>query len=102
MTGGLDEAASNLGAGLLDTLGSLAIKVGELAIETGVALSGIKVALDSMNPYVAIAAGAALVALGTAVRNAAGNISRGASAAYSVGASGYSSSIRRKDMPSGS
>ena len=91
MTGGLDEAASNLGAGLLDTLGSLAIKVGELAIETGVALSGIKVALDSMNPYVAIAAGAALVALGTAVRNAAGNISRGASAAYSVGASGYSS-----------
>lgn len=91
MTAGLDEAASNLGAGLLDTLGSLAIKVGELAIETGVALSGIKVALDSMNPYVAIAAGAALVALGTAVRNAAGNISRGASAAYSVGASGYSS-----------
>lgn len=91
MTSGLDEAASNLGAGLLDTLGSLAIKVGELAIETGVALSGIKVALDSMNPYVAIAAGAALVALGTAVRNAAGNISRGASAAYSVGASGYSS-----------
>lgn len=91
MTAGLDSAAENLGAGLLDTLGSLAIKVGELAIETGVALSGIKVALDSMNPYVAIAAGAALVALGTAVRNAAGNISRGASAAYGVGSSGYSS-----------
>lgn len=91
MTAGLDSAAADLGAGLLDTLGSLAIKVGELAIETGVALSGIKVALDSMNPYVAIAAGTALVALGNAVRKAAGNISRGASAVYGVGASGYSS-----------
>lgn len=91
LSGGLDDAAANLGAGLLDTLGSLAIQVGELAISTGVAVAGIKTALESLNPYVAIAAGAALVALGSAVRSAAGNISKGSTSAYAVGTSSYSS-----------
>jgi hypothetical protein len=44
------------------------ISVGKLAIATGIAMLGIKAALESMNPYAAIAAGIALVALGTAVK----------------------------------
>jgi hypothetical protein len=44
------------------------IQVGKLAIRTGLAIEGIKVALKSMNPVLAIAAGIALVALGTYVK----------------------------------
>ena len=89
MTGDMDNAAADLKAGMLNTLGDLAQQVGELAISTGVAVAGIKAALESMNPYVAIAAGAALVALGAAVKTAAGNISRGASYGSGSSASSY-------------
>jgi len=89
MSGDMDAAAADLKAGMLNTLGDLAQQVGELAISTGVAVAGIKTALESMNPYVAIAAGAALVALGAAVKTAAGNISRGASYGSGTSASSY-------------
>ena len=77
MVGDFDEAAQNLGNNLLESLGDLAVQVGELAISTGVALLGIKESLKSLNPYVAIAAGAALVALGAAVKSAASSLSSG-------------------------
>jgi TP901 family phage tail tape measure protein len=89
MTGDMDAAAADLKAGMLNTLGDLAQQVGELAISTGMAVAGIKASLESMNPYVAIAAGAALVALGAAVKTAAGNISRGASYGTGVSTSSY-------------
>ena len=89
MSGDMENAAADLKSGLLNTLGDLAQQVGELAISTGVAVAGIKTALESMNPYVAIAAGAALVALGAAVKNAAGNIARGTSYGTSAGVSSY-------------
>lgn len=54
--------------GLLVTLAELAIRVGEIAIATGIAISGIKKALQSLNPVAAIAAGVALVALGGIVK----------------------------------
>ena len=44
------------------------INVGKLAIQTGIAVAGIKAALKSLNPAVAIAAGVALVALGSLVK----------------------------------
>lgn len=46
-------------SGMLDML----IYVGKLAIETGIAVLGIKKALETLNPYVAIAGGIALIAL---------------------------------------
>ncbi|MBG8552359.1 tape measure protein [Hymenobacter sp. BT594] len=68
-----------VGAALLSGIGSMAIDLGKLAIATGVAALGIKEALSSLNPALAIAGGIALVALGTAVRGAAGRITGGGS-----------------------
>ena len=44
------------------------ISVGKLAIQTGVAVLGIKAALESLNPVLAIAGGVALIALGAGVK----------------------------------
>jgi hypothetical protein len=54
--------------GFLGVLADGLIQVGQLAIATGFAIEGIKKALESLNPVVAIAAGIALVALGTYVK----------------------------------
>jgi len=53
----------------LTGLADLAIKIGQIAISTGAAILGIKKALESLNPAVAIAAGVALVALGSFVKS---------------------------------
>jgi hypothetical protein len=62
--GGIKELMNNFLSIMADGL----IQVGKLAIRTGLAIEGIKVALKSMNPVLAIAAGIALVALGTYVK----------------------------------
>lgn len=56
-------------AGLLDTLLGVLERVGRLAIETGVALLGIQTALKTLNPFAAIAAGAALIAVTRIIRS---------------------------------
>ena len=66
------------------TFADMAISVGKLAISTGVATIGIKASLKSMNPYAAIAAGAALVALGTAVKGSLSRIADGGSSSASA------------------
>jgi hypothetical protein len=58
---------SDLGPILLGALGGVLVQLGQMAIQAGVAVLGIKKALMSMNGAVAIAAGVALVAIGTAV-----------------------------------
>lgn len=77
--GGLDD----FGKKIASVFGDMAITVGTLAIRTGFAIKGIKIALKSMQPGVAIAAGIALVALGTMVK---GSLAR-AAAGSSVGGS---------------
>ena len=67
-----------------NTFADMAIQVGRIAIETGVAVLGIKAALKSLNPWAAIAAGVALVALGTAVKGALSNIADGGSSTFSA------------------
>ena len=78
--GGIASGNSNLGsiAGLfLNTIADMAIRLGKLAISIGIAVEGIKKALSSLNPGVAIAAGIALIALGTLVKSAVANIGGG-------------------------
>ena len=62
--GGIKELMNNF----LSIMAEGLIQIGKLAIQTGVAILGIKEALKTLNPYVAIAAGIALVALGTYVK----------------------------------
>lgn len=71
----------------LSAFGDMAIAVGKIAISTGLASEGIQAALKMGNPYVAIAAGAALVALGAAVKSSLSSV---ASGDYSAGGGGYS------------
>lgn len=52
--------------GLISMLGDMAVQVGKIAISTGIAMLGIKKAFS--NPFTAIAAGIALVALGGLVK----------------------------------
>lgn len=60
--------AQNIGNALLSSLGSVLGQLGQMAIATGVALLGIQTALKTLNPFVAIAAGVALLALSGVVR----------------------------------
>lgn len=102
--GGALAAGGNIlnaiGASLLSSLGSIMVDMGKLAISTGVTLLAIKVGLKSLNPYVMIAAGAALVALGSIVKGSSSRI--GDSIGSSGGGSGGSISTSTGSSTSGS
>ena len=73
----------------LSAFGDLAIAIGKIAIQAGIAASGISAILKSPDKwYLAVAAGAALVALGSAVKSSLSSV---ASGDYSASAGGYSS-----------
>lgn len=86
----------NLGASLLGSLGGILVELGKMAIATGVGLLAVKMALTSLNPAVAIAAGVALVAIGSAFSSASkslgGSMGKGSGGASSGSTGGdYSS-----------
>ncbi len=91
------DAWGNFANTALSAFADMAIAVGKIAISTGMATEAIQESLKfSENPYVAVVAGIALVALGTAVKaglsNAAsGNFSSGAGTVTSSG--NYSSGL---------
>jgi hypothetical protein len=62
------QGIQNFGMFALQSLAGLLQSVGEMAIQTGIALLGIQVALKTLNPYVAIAAGIALIALASGIK----------------------------------
>lgn len=69
---------------LLEPFASMLIQLGELAIATGIGIAGIKKAFSSLNPAVAIAAGVALIALGSAISSAISNIGTSSSSSVST------------------
>lgn len=95
VTGG--DAFGNFKNAALSSFGDMATAVGKMAIATGVATLGIKAALESLNGWVAIAAGTALVVLGAAVKAGLSNVAAGnysappavASGSYSAGSNDY-------------
>lgn len=64
----------SVGATLLSALGSVLVSLGKLAIQTGVGILAVKSALKTLNPALAIGAGVALVAIGSAFSNGAKSI----------------------------
>ena len=74
-TGG--DAWGSFSNAALSAFGDMAVSVGKMAIATGTATLGIKAALESLNGWVAIAAGVALVALGSAVKAGLSNVANG-------------------------
>jgi len=80
--------------GLLSTLGAIATDLGKTAIAIGLGIDGIKVALNTLNPAVAIAAGVGLLALGAALKGAGGKIAGQANRGTSTSGS-YSNSAPR-------
>ena len=89
MTGG--DAWGNFKSAALGSLGDMAIAVGKIFMEAGIGSEAVKMALGSLQGFGAIAAGAALIALGTAVKTGLANVAQGnySSAAASVASSGY-------------
>jgi TP901 family phage tail tape measure protein len=62
---------------VLSTLADMAIRVGKIAIGTAITVKGIKNALQKLEPAQALAAGAALIALGAAVKGALSSAASG-------------------------
>jgi len=88
---------SAIGSTLLDSLGGVLTSMGKMAIEIGIGLLGIKLALKTLNPYAAIAAGVGLVALGAifsskskAIGNSMGGSGGSASSSTGSGANNNS------------
>ena len=77
-----------LAAGMLGTIGGVLEQLGKLAIQTGIALLGIEVALKSLNPAIAIAGGIALVALASAVKSKAAGLAETGQASLPAFANG--------------
>lgn len=67
LASGKDMAA--VGLMIMSAFADMAIQVGKIAVGTAIAVGGIKEALQSLNPYVAAAAGIALIALGGFVKS---------------------------------
>lgn len=86
-----DNALKAVSASLLSTLGGVLVDLGKLAISVGVGIASVKKALKTLNPVVAIAAGAGLIALGSAFRAGASNIAKGGGAS-NIGGQGSSTS----------
>jgi len=58
-----------VGQSLLKSVGGILVQLGEMAIGVGIGIAAIKKALQSLNPVVAVAAGIALIALGSFITN---------------------------------
>lgn len=91
-----DAGMKDFGKMIASTFADLAITVGKIAIGAGMAVLGVKQALMTLNPYLAIGAGVALIAIGMAVKgslkSAAGG-SGGGSASISGSGGGAGSSV---------
>lgn len=83
----------------ISAFGDMAIAIGKIAIQAGLAASGISAVLKNPeNWYLAVAAGAALVALGSAVKSSLSAVASGDYSSSGGGyASGYSSGSSRSD-----
>ena len=82
-----DNVLKAIGSSLLSTLGKVMVDLGEMTLMAGIGIEAVKKALTSLNGVAAIAAGAALIAIGSLFSAGASKLGR------SMGsAGGYASS----------
>ena len=98
-----EGAWGNFANAALSAFGDMAIAIGKISIEAGLASEGIKAALSLGGGWVAIAAGVALVALGTAIKSglsniANGNYSAGSGIATSNTSSSFNGDYEQRDV----
>ena len=80
-----DNVMEALGSALLGTMGNIMVQLGQQVIATGAAIEAVKLALTSLGGLGAIAAGVALIAIGSMFKAGARKIGS------SMGSGGYSS-----------
>lgn len=80
--------ASQVMAAVLQPIAQTATQLGEMLIAEGIAIEAFKDSLKSLNPYVAIAAGVALVAVGAALTSGIKKLAGGPNAGAGVASSG--------------
>ena len=90
------------GAALLGGLAGVLNQLGQLAIGTGLAIAGIKKALQTLNPAVAIGAGVALIALAGFVSSKAKSLGSSGGASGGGGGGGGGSSVGSSGVGGGS
>lgn len=95
-----DNVLSSLGSSLLGGLGSILIQLGEMALQVGMGLLAVQLSLKTLNPFVAIAAGGALIAIGSAFASSANKLSGSMGGGYSSAPSMQSSEVT-PSMPQG-
>jgi hypothetical protein len=61
------SGSQDLGEALLGVLGKVLTQLGEMILTAGIGVEAFKTSLESLNGYVAVAAGIALIALGSAI-----------------------------------
>ena len=75
---------SDFSSMILGVLGDMLIKLGNIALAAGFGLKAIQAAFESFQPGVAIAAGIALIALGTAIKSSVKGLSSGGGGGLSM------------------
>lgn len=82
---GKGDFAKELFTSIFQTLGNALQQLGKVAIETGIGIKAIKAAFKTLNPFVAIAAGVGLIALGAIIKNSVGNAAKFATGGFVSG-----------------
>ncbi len=87
-----DNIIQSLGTALLSSFGGILSSLGQMVVELGTGLLVAKLALKNLNPFIAIAGGAALIAIGSAFASSSRKLSQ------SIGSGGgYSSAPSMKN-----
>ena len=94
MIGNMAEAAvsgGNIGATMLGGFGSMLSQLGGMVLKLGLGILAAKMALKTLNPYVAIAAGIGLIAVGAMFSNGAKSLGGSSGSTGSSGGGSYGS-----------
>ena len=93
--------ATDVLAALMEPFASTMIQLGEMLIAEGIAILAFKESLKSLNPYVALAAGASLLAVGAALSSGIKKLGATAgSGATTTSTSASASSVRNNNIQS--